>query len=101
MNTANLQLEGLLMAMAEINRLLVDKGLMDRGDVAMALRRAEASLGNEEKAAVLSPANRDAMAFPVRLLQLANSLRSDEDMPSFTELARLVGETKEPYNDQI
>ena len=100
MNTANLQLEGLSMAMAAINRLLVEKGLLDRDEIDLALRRVEASLSGEDKAPDLSPANRDAIAFPVRLLQLANGLSSQEDLPSFTELARRVGETKERYNDQ-
>lgn len=100
MNTANLQLEGLLMAMAEINRLLVRKGLLSQEEVDLALRSAEASLSSEDKSVELSPANRDAIAFPVRLLLQANSRRPEEDLPAFTALAKLVGETKEPYNDQ-
>jgi hypothetical protein len=100
MNTANLQLEGLLMAVAGINRLLVEKGLLSREEVDLALRKVEASLSGEEKSYELSAANRDAIAFPVRLLQLANSRHSDEEAPEFTALAKRVGEMKEPYNDQ-
>lgn len=100
MNTANLQLEGLLMAMAGINRLLVEKGVLGRDDVTSALRQAEASLSGEDKSGELSPANRDAIAFPVRLLLIANSHSDEGEMPSFMEMARRVGQTKEPYNDQ-
>src|SRR3546814_291940 len=100
MNTANLQLEGILMAMAEINRLLVQKGILPQHDLDDALRRAEAGLAGEERSPELSPANRDAIAFPVRLLRLANSLGPDGEVPDFAALAKRVGETKEPYNDQ-
>jgi hypothetical protein len=100
MNTANLQLEGLLMAVAEINRLLASKGILSQDELDAALRRAEASLTSEEKSVELRSANRDAIAFPVRLLQLANNWRADETLPEFTALARLVGETKPPYNDR-
>ena len=100
MNTANLQLEGLLMAMAEINRLIVMKGMLSQGEIDLALRRAEASLVGEEKSVELRSVNRDAIAFPVRFLQLANNWGADGDLPEFTALARLVGETKAPYNDR-
>jgi hypothetical protein len=100
MNPANLQLEGLVMAMATIDRLLVRKGLLAREEVDLALRQAEASMNSEDKSEELSPANRDAIAFPLRLLRLANSADPDDDLPGFTELAKQVGETKEPYNDQ-
>lgn len=100
MNTANLQLEGLLMAMVEINRLLVRKTLLSREEIDLALRRAETSVTGEERSHDLSPANRDAIAFPVRLLRLANNWSSDDDTPEFTTLAKVIGETKEHYNDQ-
>ena len=47
----------------------------------------------------ISLANRDAMCFPIRLLRLANG---DEDCAAvgFAELARQVGLTKQPFNDQ-
>jgi hypothetical protein len=100
MNPANLQLEGLVMAMAAVNRLLVRKGLLARDEIDFALRQAEASVNSEDKSQELSPANRDAVAFPLRLLRLANSADPDDEFPSFTGLAKQVGETKEPYNDQ-
>jgi hypothetical protein len=41
MNVANLQLEGLVMAVASINNLLVHRGLLSIDDIDIALRRAE------------------------------------------------------------
>ncbi|MGO4833816.1 hypothetical protein AB4144_16255, partial [Rhizobiaceae sp. 2RAB30] len=71
MNVANLQLEGLLMAVASINGTLVRKGLLTSDEVDDALRRAEAGLTGEERLYQdMSPANRDAVCFPIRLLQL-------------------------------
>ncbi len=99
MNVANLQLEGLLMAVASINGTLVRKGLLTSEEVDDALRRAEAGLTGEERLYQdMSPANRDAVCFPIRLLQLANRAPATS---SFSDLARLVGQTKEPYNDQM
>jgi hypothetical protein len=31
---------------------------------------------------------------------MANNGQGEADVPSFSELARMVGSTKEPYNDQ-
>jgi len=101
MNTANLQLEGLLMAVAALNRLLVSRGVVTSEEVDIALHRAEAGLGMEDRLDALSPANRDAIAFPVRVLRLANQSRAADPMPDFADLARRVGETKQSYNDQL
>jgi hypothetical protein len=48
----------------------------------------------------LSPANRDAVCFPIRLLRLANAKMAAQGDLSFSELARDVGATKTPYGDQ-
>lgn len=101
MNQANLQLEGLMMAVAAVNRMLVEKGLATAQDVDAALRRAEARITSDDRFQDedIALANRDAMCFPIRLLRLANG---DEDCAAvgFSELARQVGLTKRPYNDQ-
>jgi len=101
MNQANLQLEGLMMAIAALNRMLVEKGLATAQDVDTALRRAEARITSDDRFQDqdIALANRDAMCFPIRLLRLANG---DEDCAAvgFSELAREVGLTKRPYNDQ-
>ncbi len=100
MNTANLQLEGLLMAAAAMNRLLIEKGLVSREEIETALRRAEARITSDDRFSEdMRPANRDAMCFPIRLLLLANS-GGELETAGFSELAREVGITKQPFNDQ-
>lgn len=42
MNAANLQLEGLMMAVAAINNALVHRGMLSVDDIDVALRKAEA-----------------------------------------------------------
>lgn len=102
MNTANLQLQGLLIAMASINNALVHKGLLSIDEIDVALRKAEASLTGEERLFEdMSPANRDAICFPIRLLQMANNSQGETSIPGFTELARMIGQTKHLYNDQM
>jgi hypothetical protein len=101
MNVANLQLEGLIMAVAAVNNLLVHTGLLTVDDIELALHKAEASLtGDERVHEDMSPANRDAICFPVRVLRMANNAQGEAEIPPFSELARMVGSTKEPYNDQ-
>ncbi len=101
MNQANLQLEGLLMACAALNRLLVEKGIATTHEIDTALRRAEARITSDDRFqdADISLANRDAMCFPIRLLLLANG-EEDCAAASFGDLARQVGLTKQPFNDQ-
>src|SRR5436190_1266204 len=101
MNVANLQIEGLMMAVASVNHLLVRKGLLTVDEIDVALRRAEAGMiGDDRLVEEMSPANRDAVCFPIRLLQLANLGQSETDVQPFAELTKAVGETKEKYNDQ-
>lgn len=101
MNTANLQLEGLLLAIAELNRALIRKGVLSAEEIDAALHQAEASATSEERMTQdLRPSNRDAVCFPIRLLRLANSKMAAQGELSFSDLAREIGETKQPYNDQ-
>jgi hypothetical protein len=102
MNVANLQIEGLLMAVAALNDTLVRKGLLSSDEVDTALRKVEASLTADERLYEdMSPANRDAVCFPIRLLLAANKHSTSADLPPFSQLARNVGLTKRPYNDQL
>jgi hypothetical protein len=102
MNVANLQLEGLLMAVASLNNLMVHKGLLSVDEIDLALRKAEANLTGEERTYEdLTPAQRDAVCFPIRLLRMANNSQSETHLPPFSELAKMVGQTKDPYNDQM
>ena len=101
MNTANLQLEGLYLVVAALNNALVKKGLLSRDEIDQALRRAEETAIDDDRATEdLSPSNRDAIAFPARLLALANRSASDNEILGFAELAKMVATTKTPYNDQ-
>src|SRR5690554_7511385 len=92
MNTANLQLEGLCMAVAAFVELLKDKGLVSGSEVDGALERAEQTAVEGKD---LSAANLEAVAFPVRRLRLANSTSFAGRPVPFQELARRVGEAKD------
>lgn len=69
MNTANLQLEGLLLAMAALFGELKRKGVLVSGEIEAALDRADS--GASARATELSDANREAIHFPVRFLREA------------------------------
>jgi hypothetical protein len=102
MNVANLQLEGLLMAVAAINHVLVRKGVLTVGEIDVALAKAQSNMTSERRSEELSSSHRDAVNFPLRLLQITNHCAPEADLPPFSDLARMVGELKPPpYNDQI
>ncbi|MBK3745887.1 hypothetical protein G3A39_42825 [Paraburkholderia aspalathi] len=101
MNVANLQLEGLCLAIAAVNHAIVERGILSQDELDQALRKAEATArGDNRFSEGLSSSSRDAICFPIRILQVANSTGSERPW-SFSELAKLVGETKEPYNDML
>jgi hypothetical protein len=101
MNIANLQIQGLVMAVAHINQALVKRGILSIDDVDSALAKTEASLTAEERVFEdMDPAQRDALCFPVRLLKRANLGQSEDFIQSFSELTKEIGRSKEPYNDQ-
>jgi triphosphoribosyl-dephospho-CoA synthetase len=89
-NTANLQLEGLIMAVAAMNRLLAEKGLVTHEEIGRALSEAEA--GFEDKHAGLSDSNRKGMVFPIRVLTLANRAAASGEGFDFSTYARMVGD---------
>ncbi len=101
MNAANLQIEGLLMAMASLHQLLAEKGVVSTSELDTMLRKAEARITGDDRFSEEIPlASRDAMCFPIRLLQLANARQAQHGVPGFSELAKRVGQTKQLYNDQ-
>ena len=100
MNTANLQLEGLYLAIAAITNALVEKNLLSRDEVGKALQRAEQTALGDYRTEDLTGAQQDAVAFAPRLLILANAKAADGQMLNFSELARLVGQTKPPHPDR-
>jgi hypothetical protein len=69
MNTANLQMEGLLLALAALCRELERKGALDSAGIGVALDQAEAraTRSNGE----VSDSNAEAIRFPIRFLRLA------------------------------
>jgi hypothetical protein len=93
MDTANLQLEGLHLALAALLAMLRDSGVASSEQIEAALADAERLARADPANADLSPANVEAKAFPIRLLRLANQ-RPGQDL-TFSDMARLAGETKD------
>lgn len=92
MNTANLQLEGLCLAVAMVNAALVRKGVLTREEIDTALETAQTA-ASADRVDGMSHANHDAVSFPIRLLKHANSSEFEDSAPSFSELTRMVGGT--------
>ena len=68
MNIANLQLEGLFIAIAALNQAVVNKGMLTTEELDRALAVGEqTALGDDRVVEDLSPANQDAIAFPARI----------------------------------
>ncbi len=73
MNVANLQIEGFCMAIAAINHALVEKGVLTQIELNGALKKAEAIARSDERLVEgLNPSSRDAVCFPIRILEVAN-----------------------------
>ncbi len=94
MNTANLQLEGLCMAVAALIEVIKQKGLATAEEIDAALARTERSAA-EGKAEDMSASNLSAISFPIRLLRLANATSFEGHPLPFQELTRRVGEAKD------
>jgi hypothetical protein len=95
MNPANLQLEGLYLALASLLETLRDNNLLSARQIDATLARAEElALNDPERREDLSQAGLEAVCFPIRLLRVANRLPANE-LPHFCDLARIVGQTKD------
>jgi hypothetical protein len=95
MNPANLQLEGLYVAVAALVEALRDKDVLSAGEIDVALGTAEEKLSADPaRKTKLSDASLEAICFPLRFLRLANQASSNGRHLSFAELASLVGQTK-------
>ncbi|MCW1409774.1 hypothetical protein OLZ32_16330 [Rhizobium sp. 1AS11] len=90
MNTANLQLKGLIMAMASICDAIVEKELLTSGELNAALSKAKKAV-DEDDDHELSDANRAAILFPIRVLQLAEEAGRRGERLTFSDYAKLVG----------
>jgi hypothetical protein len=93
MNTANLQLEGMLLAMYALLDAIKRKGLLNEQEIEEALRQAEitakAEVGDRTE---LSKSNGEAICFPIRFLRKANEIAAG--MEDFATITQLVAETK-------
>jgi len=89
-NTANLQLEGLIMAVAALSNALVAKGAFTHQDIAAALGSAERAVADDDDHQ-LSDSNRAATLFPIRVLTLANEAAQRGRNFTFSDYAELVG----------
>jgi len=69
MNTANLQMEGLLLALGSLMRALKAKGLLSDAEIQDMLREATTRAAGETRPEGLSPANINAVMFPIRFLE--------------------------------
>jgi hypothetical protein len=92
MNIANLQLEGLLVTLAQLLRELQDGGGFDRERVEKALLATEAAiLADRQRMAQLSASERESVLFPCRFL--AAALAHEDE--AFSGLAKKVGQAKD------
>jgi hypothetical protein len=99
MNPANLQLEGVLMALYALLNVSKSKGLLNAQEIEEALEAAEANiLADHARVSDLRDAQLAGSLFPIRFLRHANT--ASKSMESFTTIAQLVGETKPDAMDR-
>jgi hypothetical protein len=89
MNTANLQLAGVLLVLDELLSTLRARGVVSRQEVDHLLARAAEGVDNDrQRVAALSAANAEAVAFPIRFLQAAGKA---EPPRTYSSIAAAVG----------
>jgi hypothetical protein len=93
MNTANLQLEGLLLSISFLFETMRRKGLLTKQEIDAALQEAETSLKLEAVKSDLSPANLEAIRFPIHFLRAATNMTSTGQV-SFATLTAMAVETR-------
>ena len=96
MNTANLQLEGLYVAVTALAEALREKGLLSGAELASTFDRAEAVAWQAAAEKDISASNIGAIVFPIRYLKVAIEASGQGKHLPFHEVARLVGEAKLP-----
>lgn len=95
MNTANLQLEGLYVAIVALLEAMCQKGLFQREEIEDVLARTESALRfDPNRPAEMRDANVEAICFPVRILMQAFQGDSVGRSQSFAHLASRVGQAK-------
>lgn len=91
MNTANLQIEGLLLAVSRLLEALRRKGVLTQQEIDAALKEAEDAATRDAASRNISAAQAEGMVFPIRVLLTATNLE-DGTVPTFTDLACMIGE---------
>ncbi|WP_265518565.1 hypothetical protein [Nitratireductor luteus] len=95
MNTANLQLEGVLMAMAALCRLMREQGLATADQIDGVMGEAERALKDDKlRPAAVSAANVEAALFPLRFLREANRRADEVEHAAFSGIATAVGQAR-------
>ncbi|MDB5563311.1 MAG: hypothetical protein JWN11_2729 [Hyphomicrobiales bacterium] len=95
MNPANLQLEGLYLAIASLVTSLRDNGVLSAEQIEAALDRAEGIARTDPaRLDAVSPSGMEAICFPIRMLRLANQMPAP-DVANFSAMARMVGQGKD------
>lgn len=93
MNTANLQVEGLLLALSALCMTLKQKGLLSDAEIGEAFRAAETAAQARGDTSDLRTANIDAIHFPIRFLRRA--IESGPEALDFCGIASRVGSSKQ------
>jgi hypothetical protein len=98
MNTANLQLQGVLAVLTSLLQAMERKGALSRAEIGTALNRAEAdAVAGAQRHEGLSDAHIDAVRFPARYLRMA--LTGDPGLHAFAKVASAVGRAKDSAAD--
>jgi hypothetical protein len=84
MNTANLQLEGLLLALSAVVGVLRRKGIVSDAELDAALNEAEGAAMKDD----------EAVLFPIRYLRAASKGLPEEAVLPFSRIATKVGQAK-------
>jgi hypothetical protein len=96
MNTANLQLQGLCVALASLLQALKAKGVLTEAEVEQMLGDAERSAANVGDS--MRTANGEAVTFPIRFLRTVNS-GAAAGAPEFHRITRQIGQELDRLRD--
>ncbi|MFG1184168.1 hypothetical protein [Xanthobacter aminoxidans] len=96
MNTANLQLEGVLLALSRLLETMRNKGLLTSGEIETALAEAEDACRRDAACRTISPGQAEGVLFPIRFLRAATN-RQEGPSPTFTDIATSIGEDKDRH----
>lgn len=94
MNTANLQVEGLLIALSRLLDAMRDKGILTPEEIETALREAGDAAQRDAQTRNISPAQAEGILFPIRFLRVATNLTYGP-APTFTDMATMIGEARD------